>query len=382
MLKKNITARFARLTTALVAAGLMSLTLSTEAAANADANTAGENAPIVLQTQGSFTVGGSSLQHEGTFSRDRFLEAEGQTAYGDHAYVFYQVPVHAKSTPIVFQHGGAQTKRTWESTLDGRDGFQNIFLRRGYAVYLLDQPRMGEAGLALKAAGDANPYAKNPLYADKTLHELCRIGVWPGRFETSQFPEGEAALEAFQRSWTPYSGELDDEVNADALGALFERIGPAVLFTHSMGGTIGWRVPTRTQNVKAIVAFEPGGSPFLFPEGEVPEASKAVYEPVSATAKAVPFDDFMTLTRMPMLLIYGDNIAEKPSKLVGPDKWRSELDMAEKFVQAVNRHGGKAELIRLPDLGIRGNTHFIMSDLNNAEIAELVNNWLQKQGID
>ena len=64
------------------------------------------------------------------------------------------------------------------------------------------------------------------------------------------------------------------------------------------------------------------------------------------------------------------------------DFGRKELDMAEKFVQTVNRHGGKAELIRLPDLGIRGNTHFIMSDLNNAEIAELVNNWLQKQGID
>ena len=382
MLKKNITARFARLTTALVAAGLMSLTLSTEAAANADANTAGENAPIVLQTQGSFTVGGSSLQHEGTFSRDRFLEAEGQTAYGDHAYVFYQVPVHAKSTPIVFQHGGAQTKRTWESTLDGRDGFQNIFLRKGYAVYLLDQPRMGEAGLALKAAGDANPYAKNPLYADKTLHELCRIGVWPGRFETSQFPEGEAALEAFQRSWTPYSGELDDEVNADALGALFERIGPAVLFTHSMGGTIGWRVPTRTQNVKAIVAFEPGGSPFLFPEGEVPEASKAVYEPVSATAKAVPFDDFMTLTRMPMLLIYGDNISESISDILHVEVWRISKARAHAFVDAINRRGGDATLLVLPEMGITGNTHAPFADTNNLEVARIMEEWLHKKGLD
>ena len=88
---------------------------------------------------------------------------------------------------------------------------------------------------------------------------------------------------------------------------------------------------------------------------------------------------FRRLARVPMLLIYGDNIAEKPCALVGPDKWRSELDMARKFVAAVNRHGGRAELLHLPDIGIRGNTHFLMSDLNNREIAELVDAWLKKR---
>lgn len=359
--------------TALLCAGLLGAVSSVFAAPAESATPA----PLVLQSQGSFTVGGGTLQNAGEFSRSRFLAPDGQVAYGDHAYVFYQILADRRGPAIVFQHGGAQTKRTWESTLDGREGFQNLFLRMGHPVYLLDQPRMGEAGLSLKAAGEGNPYAKNPLFADKTLHELCRIGVWPNRFANSQFPEGEAALDAFQRSWTPYSGELDDEVNADALGALFERIGPSVLFTHSMGGTIGWRVTTRTENVLAIVAYEPGGSPFLFPEGEVPEVSKAVYEPVSAATKAVPLKDFEKLTKMPILLLYGDNIAEKPSNEVGPDKWRSELDMAKKFVAAVNRHGGKAELIHLPDIGIRGNTHFLMSDLNNKEIAELVEKWLR-----
>lgn len=365
-------ASFAAFAATFAAALCLASPLSAEAPANA---------PIVLETQGSFTVGGGTLTHEGTFSREHFLEPQGQVAYGDHAYVFYQVPVKANAYPIVFQHGGAQTKRTWESTLDGRDGFQNIFLRKGYAVYLLDQPRMGEAGLALKAAGPENPYAKNPLYADKTLYELCRIGVWPNRFDGVAFPEGEAAEEAFQRAWTPYAGELDDDVNAAALGKLFERIGPAILFTHSMGGTIGWRTPALTENVKAIVAFEPGGSPFVFPEGEVPVASRAVYAPVSATAIGVPLERFEKLTKLPILVLYGDNIADKPSNEVGPDKWRSERDMAEKFVAAVNRHGGKAEIVRLPDVGIRGNTHFLMSDLNNREVAEFVQKWLEKQGL-
>lgn len=341
-----------------------------------------EESPLVLRTQGSFTVGGGTLTHEGSFSREHFLEPQGQTAYGDHAYIFYQIPVDAKKYPIVFQHGGAQTKRTWESTLDGRDGFQNIFLRKGYSVYLVDQPRMGEAGLALKADSGKNPYAANPLYADKTLYELCRIGVYPNQFQISQFPKGKAALDAFQRSWTTYSGELDDELNAKALSALFEKIGHAILFTHSMGGTIGWRTPILTDKVKAIVAFEPGGTPFIFPEGEVPEALPTTYAPVIATAKAVPLKDFEKLAQVPMLLLYGDNIAEKSSKEIGPDKWRSELDMAKKFVAAVNRHGGKAELIHLPDIGIRGNTHFLMSDLNNKEIADLTQKWLKQKQLD
>lgn len=367
----------------LLTALLVAFMASSAVSAYAVSAPSGEKqTPIVLETQGSFTVGGATLTHPGTFSREHFLEPQGQTAYGDHAYVFYQIPVNAKPFPIVFQHGGAQTKRTWETTLDGRDGFQNIFLRKGYAVYLLDQPRMGEAGLALKADAGQNPYAQNPLFADKTLFELCRIGVFPNRFETSQFPKGQAALEAFQRSWTTYAGQLDDGLNAQALGKLFDRIGPAILFTHSMGGTIGWRTPMLTENVKAIVAFEPGGTPFIFPEGEVPEALPTTYAPVVATAKAVSLEAFQKLCRVPMLLIYGDNIAKNSSEEIGPDKWRSEMDMAQKFVAAVNRHGGKAELIHLPEIGIRGNTHFLMSDLNNLEIAELTQKWLAKHHLD
>ncbi|MDQ2123928.1 hypothetical protein LY633_21870 [Escherichia coli] len=65
-----------------------------------------------------FAVGGTTVKHSGTFSEQNFLSPDGQTAYGDHAYVFYQIPVNTHKYPLVFQHGGAQTKRTWESTPD------------------------------------------------------------------------------------------------------------------------------------------------------------------------------------------------------------------------------------------------------------------------
>lgn len=374
-----------KMAAAVLASSILTGTAWAADTASVPARTAAQK-PIVLETQGSFAIGGTAVKHDGTYSDQHFLEPQGQKAYGDHAYVFYQIPVQAKKYPIVFQHGGAQSKRTWETTPDGREGFQNIFLRKGYSVYLLDQPRIGEAGLATVSDNGANPYASNPMYADKALYQLCRVGTFDGDqpvpFKNTAFPKDAASYDQFQRTWTPYEGQLDDDVSADALAKLFDKIGPAVLFTHSMGGTVGWRTPFRTDNVKAIVAFEPGGSPFLFPEGEVPQAEIPVYAPVAAQAKAVPLKDFMKLTKIPIILYYGDNIADKPSKQVGPDKWRSEFDMAKKFVAVVNRHGGHAEIVHLPDIGIKGNTHFLMSDLNNQQIADLMANWLHKQGLD
>ncbi|HFU3483860.1 hypothetical protein [Escherichia coli] len=210
---------------------------------------------IVLQTQGSFAVGGTTVKHSGTFSEQNFLSPDGQTAYGDHAYVFYQIPVNTHKYPLVFQHGEAQTKRTWESTPDGRDGFQNIFLKKSYSVYLVDQPRMGEAGLSTKDDTGKNPWAGNPMYADKTFFLLSRVGNELGVFKNSQFPDNPASIEAFQRSWNPYSGELDNDLNAKSLAQLFEKIGQGILITHSMGGTIGWRTPFYTDNVKAMLHY-------------------------------------------------------------------------------------------------------------------------------
>ena len=86
--------------------------------------------PLIIAEQGSFAIGGSTLKHDGVFRTDHFLEPEGQIAYGDHAYAFYQVPVDARPYPLIFQHGGAQCKRTWETTPDGREGFQTLFCAR------------------------------------------------------------------------------------------------------------------------------------------------------------------------------------------------------------------------------------------------------------
>lgn len=48
----------------------------------------------------------------------------------------------------------------------------------------------------------------------------------------------------------------------------------------------------------------------------------------------------------------------------------------------MNRHGGDVTLVHLPEAGIRGNTHFSMSDLNNLEIADHLSQFLKQKGLD
>jgi hypothetical protein len=95
--------------------------------------------PIVLEAQGSFTVGGIKITEPGNFDLNNALKPQGQTFHGDHAYVFYQIPVKARKYPLVFLHGAGESKKSWETTFDGREGFQNIFLRRDFSVYLQQQ---------------------------------------------------------------------------------------------------------------------------------------------------------------------------------------------------------------------------------------------------
>ena len=94
--------------------------------------------PVTLADQGSFTAGGTVVTAPGTLDNSKPLDPSGQTLHGDHAYVFYQKPVKAKKNVIVFLHGAGQSGKTWETTPDGRDGFQNIFLEKGYATYVVD----------------------------------------------------------------------------------------------------------------------------------------------------------------------------------------------------------------------------------------------------
>ena len=223
------------------------------------------------------------------------------------------------------------------------------------------------------------------MYGDKTLYVLSRIGHYDAAgnpVPNAQFPKGEKNYQAFQQSWTIGSGPLDNDLNADVLAELVEQQKDgAILVSHSMGGTIGWRTALRTDKVKAIIAYEPGGTPFIFPETEMPKITEARFKALSASAMGVPMEDFLKLTKIPIVLYYGDYI-QIGSENVGEDKWGTEYAMAEQFVATINRHGGDATLVHLPDIGIKGNSHFLMQEQNNEEIMKLALAWLKEKGLD
>ena len=191
------------------------------------------------------------------------LNPAGQTYHGDHVYAFYQVPVNARRLPIVMWHGAGQFSKTWETTPDGREGFQNIFLRRGFATYLIDQPRRGDAGRSMVET------TIKPTPDEQLWFNQFRVGIWPNYFKDVQFSRDPEALNQFFRAMTPNTGPFDMEVVSNGVSALFDKIGPAILFTHSQGGGPGWLTAIKNPNVKAIVAFEPGSN-FIFPEKASP----------------------------------------------------------------------------------------------------------------
>lgn len=327
---------------------------------------------LVIKEQGSFTVGGTVISNPGTF--DPYNQTpEGQTLHGDHAYVFYQVPANARKYPLVMWHGFGQFSKTWETTPDGREGFQNIFLRRQFPVYVLDQPRRGNAGRST-VAGQIEPTPD-----EQGWFGTFRIGIWPDYFEGVQFSKDPETLNQYFRQITPNIGPIDVEINAQAVSALFDKIGPGVLVTHSHSGGMGWLTAIKNENVKGIVSYEPG-SGFLFPEGEVPDPIPS--SGGTLQANGIPMDEFMRLTKMPIIIYYGDFIPSEPNPNPGQDGWRARMEMARKWRDAVNAKGGDVTVVHLPEIEINGNTHFPFSDLNNVEIADLMSAWLTEKGLD
>lgn len=328
--------------------------------------------PIVLEAQGSFAVGGTVIRNPGTFSSTEF-GPDGQSIHGDHAYVFYQIPARARRLPLVMWHGNGQFSKTWETTPDGREGFQTIFLRRRFKVYVVDHPRRGRAGRS--TVPGTIPAARD----DQQWFDIFRVGHWPKYFPGVQFASDPETLNQYFRQMTPDTGSFDPVVTSDAIAALFEKIGPGVLVTHSQSGGPGWMTAIRSPNVRGIVAYEPGSN-FLFPEGETPPPMPSSNGALSAVG--VPIAQFLKLTKIPIVIYYGDFIPEAPTAHRGQDTWRVRLAMARLWRDAVNRHGGDVTLVHLPEIGVRGNTHFPFSDLNNLQIADLMSDFLRKKGLD
>lgn len=199
-------------------------------------------------------------------------------------------------------------------------------------------------------------------------------------FDNVQFSRDPEALNQYFRQMTPTIGSIDFNVFSDAYAALLEKTGPAILVTHSQGGPVGWQTLQKTDNIRAIVAYEPGGG-IPFPEGQVPEEGRILTLSGKQEGVEVSMQAFMRYTEIPIVIYYGDNLPETDEH---PEtyEWTRRLRLMRRWAEMVNSRGGDVTVIHLPDVGLHGNTHFPMSDLNNEDVASLLAEWLHEKGLD
>jgi pimeloyl-ACP methyl ester carboxylesterase len=184
-------------------------------------------------------------------------------------YAEFQIPAHRTHRyPIVFIHGGAQTGTNFTGTPDGREGWAQIFLRRGYAVYVVDQAGRGRSAYANSEYG---PQTTSTLdFVQQRFTAIENYNPWPQAHLHTQWPgkgtPGDPIFDQFFASQVQAmaSFPLQQEFTSAGNLALLEKVGPAILLTHSQSGATGWPVAdAQPDRVKAIIAIEPSGPPFF-----------------------------------------------------------------------------------------------------------------------
>lgn len=309
--------------------------------------------PLRVERQGSFFVGGHDV-HSDTLSSTATRAPSG-TITVDQVYVRYQIPVGATGRPLTLIHGCCLTGKTWETTPDGRMGWDEYFVRRGRSVYVLDQASRGRSA--------ANPSAINSVKLGKAapdqLPSIAAVSheeAWAvfrfGPEYRKVFPGLQFPLEAEAEFWKQMVPDWFEALptpnpTVPALSALAQRVNGTVLVSHSQSGIYPFQAAAlSTTGVAGIVAIEPGACP-------------------AAT------DDMRPYANMPILVLFGDYVDLSP-------RWSPRLKACREFVQAATKAGARAELVVLPDVGFHGNSHMLMQDRNSLGIADWLLAWINR----
>jgi pimeloyl-ACP methyl ester carboxylesterase len=365
--------------------------------------------PLVIASEGSFYAGG----HYDPEHPSHHIVGQ--------IYVDYRIPQDRRHPfPIVLVHGGNQDGAGWFSTPDGRPGWAPYFLRQGYAIYVVDQAARGRSGFVPEVYGTT---AAQPLqYVLEKFTSQERYKLWPQASLHTQWPgKGEPGDPAFDQYWSSdvpgmFDRNLQAQMNVDALAALFDKIGPAILLVHSQSGGYAWPLAqARPDLVKAIVAAEPAGPPVH----DVVVHSAQVFDTPWEKATKQTEDDYFRdnpgvkpygLTSIP--LIYAPAVTpDSPLRFVQQEKperrdlarcWR-QTEPARKLVavgerpilvieaeasfyagynhcnvEYLEQAGVPTTFIRLADIGIHGNGHMMMMEKNSDQIAQVIVDWLNK----
>ncbi len=318
-----------------------------------------DTAPALsLRGLGSFFIGGQTTETEGAPVEQHVLarngvpvriDPNGTTSLGQ-MYVQYAIPAAAARPPVLFWHGGSLTGVTWETTPDGREGWFTRFLRLGWPCYNVDAVERGRSGWAPRDPHFAAPAMLRTLQDSFTQFRIGRpvrdgslASLEAAAYPNCRFPLD--AFGAFMRQVVP-RWSTTDALAVDAYCRLLEQVGPAVIVAHSQGGAFAFQAAERCPHqVAAIVAIEPaqGGA-----------------------------GDGAALAGIPVLAVYGDHL--------GLDaRWPTIRARTDGYFASARAAGATVEVLDLPLRGIYGNSHMLMMERNNAEIALLIHDWLRQR---
>ena len=257
-------------------------------------------------------------------------------------YVQYLVPEQVRHPlPIVLVHGGGG-QMTHYMGLDGNAGWAHYYAQSGYKVYMVDRPGHGRSPYHPDALG---PIGDIPMLAGIAADFRRATTGMPRRWNGTG-DIGDPLLDQFQagQNAAPQDNQLAQQLWRSRGGMLLDKIGPAIVQTHSAGGPFGWLTADERPNlVKAVVCFEGAGAPLLA-QGNQP-------------ARPLP-----NVKNIPMMYL----TAENSGRTQGPA-----------IVEALNALGARAEHINLKDRGITGNGHFAMFETNRKQVFDVIRGWIE-----
>jgi len=317
--------------------------------------------PLVLKAQGSFFVGGEKVeQTQGELGN---LGPGGHIAVNQ-MYVRYMVPQGGdRNVPVVMVHGATLTGKSWETTPDGRMGWDEYFVRKGHPVYVPDQVGRGRSGFNQAVSNNVRagsaPGANLPpwlRFSDEVVWPNFRLGSKPGEpYPDSQFPV--AAVDELSKQGVPDMsfGLPRPNPTLKALSHLATQLNGAVVMGHSQSGPFPLEValldPTAT---RGLVLVEPGRCPDTYTDEQI-----------------------KTLATVPVLAVFGDH-RDTPTGISIRPSWQLSFESCQALIGRLKATGGDAQMLNPPDRGIRGNSHMIMQDKNNLQIADLILQWVEE----